>query len=77
MTHMTNYSEPDIPWDNCDMNNTWEPEMRPFVNELQFKMELLKRERIRERNQMYRNNNYSRIEYGTSDMSYCRRRRHM
>ncbi|EGT43346.1 hypothetical protein CAEBREN_23084 [Caenorhabditis brenneri] len=72
MTHFNEYSEPVIPWDNCDMNKTWEPPMRAFINNMQLRSELHKIAKFREKNSLYRKNNYSRIEYGTSLLSYCK-----
>ncbi|KAF1758474.1 hypothetical protein GCK72_014932 [Caenorhabditis remanei] len=72
MTHFNEYSEPVIPWDNCDMNTTWEPPMRSFINDMQLKSELHKIAKFREKNSLYRKNNFSRIEYGTSLLSYCK-----
>ncbi|EGT50649.1 hypothetical protein CAEBREN_23000 [Caenorhabditis brenneri] len=72
MTHLNEYSEPVIPWDNCDMNKTWEPPMRAFINNMQLRSELHKIAKFREKNSLYRKNNYSRIEYGTSLLSYCK-----
>ncbi|EFO96636.1 hypothetical protein CRE_03587 [Caenorhabditis remanei] len=50
MTHFNEYSEPVIPWDNCDMNTTWEPPMRSFINDMQLKSELHKIAKFREKN---------------------------
>ncbi|CAI2351103.1 unnamed protein product [Caenorhabditis sp. 36 PRJEB53466] len=72
MTQFSSYSEPIIPWDNCDLNTTWEPVMRTFINKEQYKSEMRKIVKFREKNNMYRKNNYSRIEYGTTELSYCK-----
>uniref|UniRef100_A0A8R1I1P5 Sodium/potassium-transporting ATPase subunit beta n=1 Tax=Caenorhabditis japonica TaxID=281687 RepID=A0A8R1I1P5_CAEJA len=44
MAEYNPYTNTEIPWDNCDLNKTWEPTMRSFINKEQYKSEQKKNE---------------------------------
>ncbi|CAI5448622.1 unnamed protein product [Caenorhabditis angaria] len=66
------YSGNQVPWDNCDQTKQWEPPTRSYINKEQYLSEKAKVRQWRARNQFFRDNNFTRIDYGTTELVYCK-----
>ncbi|CAB3406979.1 unnamed protein product [Caenorhabditis bovis] len=64
------FSSPIVPWDNCDRALD-RPSIR-FINEKQFENEVRKLNRFREIIRMHLNDNMTRIDYGLSQLTFCK-----